>query len=402
MSAPRFNLFRLVGRNLKNRPYRTLAVIVTFAMISAMLFSAQYLAAGAAGSLDRGTGWLGADLIVVPGSAAAAGETSLLTGQPSMFFFSDAGFEKISRIPGVARASPQILVPTLSNESCCSGYLQVVAIDPASDFSLNPWLDESYGSTFGKDAVIVGNSIENTVGSDLMIYGHTFHVTGKLEYTGLRGIDNAVFIRLEDAYIMAAESGQKAAKPLIIPRGMVSQVLVRLEPGVSAAAVGNAIRAGIPGTRVVSQGGLETTVARHLSGITLFLDEAAIAVTAIFLPILVLVSVMLSREMNREVTLLGALGATKAFVLRLILAESFSSAFIGSLAGIGSAAVVLVAFQDFIAISLEIPFSVPPLPALLAAAGRSLLLMLVIGGIAALYPTIRIVRSEAYGKIGDE
>jgi hypothetical protein len=38
------------------------------------------------------------------------GEGSLLTGNPAMFFFNGAVVENVSRIPGVARASPQILV----------------------------------------------------------------------------------------------------------------------------------------------------------------------------------------------------------------------------------------------------------------------------------------------------
>jgi putative ABC transport system permease protein len=395
-NPPRFNFLGLVMRNMKSRPYRNLAMVIAFALIAAALFSAQYLASGARESLDRGTGWFGADLIVVPKDSSAAGEASLLTGKPSMFFFNTTGVTAISRIPGIARASPQILIASLSGQSCCSGFVQIIAIDPANDISLIRWLDTEYGVPLGKDGIIIGDSIEGSDGSDLRFYGHTFRVAGRLRPTGMRGIDSAVFIRIEDAAVMAAESGKKAAQPVTIPEGMVSWVLVKLDPGESPAAASDAIRRQLPGTRVITPASLSRTVTGHLSGITLLLQYAAIAVIVITVPVLLIVSVLLAREMNEEITLLGALGVTRTFVRRLILAESFAASVIGSLMGIGTSAVVLVAFQDLIAFTLEIPFSIPSLPALIAGAGSTFLICITLGGLVSIYPTLKILRSEPY------
>jgi len=397
--APRFSFFRLVVRNLRSRPYRNLAMVIAFAMIAAALFSAQYLASGAEQSLDRGTGWLGADLILVPEDSGAAGEVSLLTGQPSMFFFNDTGLGAISEVPGVARVSPQILIASLSGQSCCSGYVQVIAIDPEHDFSLTRWLDTEYGVPLGKDGIIIGSAIEGDIGSDLRFYGHPFHITGKLVPTGMGGIDSAVFIRIEDALVMAAESPEKAVKPLAIPTGMVSWVLVQLEPGASAGDTGMLVRQQMPGIRVITPADLSTTVTGHLSGMILFLHAAAIVVAVASVPVLLIVSVVLARELNEEATLLGALGMTRAFVLRLILAESFAASVSGALAGIGAALLVLVAFQDLIVFTLGIPFSIPSLPALILATGWTFLLTIMLGGLLSLYPTYRVLRSEPYQAI---
>jgi putative ABC transport system permease protein len=401
-ASPRFSFFGLVQRNLKSRPYRNAAVILAFALIAATLFSAQYLAGGAAESLNRGTRWIQADLVIIPGDQMTAGENTLLAGKPAMFFFSDTGFEKISRIPGIARASPQILLATLSNASCCSDYLQIIAVDPERDFTLSPWLGDHPGVTLGRDSIIIGSGIQGDVGSDLIFYGHTFHIAGRLDPTGMRGVDKAVFIRMEDAYAMAGESGSKAEKTLTLSPGMVSSVLVQLDPGVSPAAVSDAVSREIPGVRIITADHLSGIVSLHLAGITLFLREAAIGVTAVFLPVLILVSIMLAREMKQEITLLGALGATRTFVLRLIVAETFAASVIGSFAGIGAALVVLVAFQDLIALSLGIPFIIPPLFDLVVAAASTLILALAISGIASMYPTIRLLRSDAYGNIRSE
>ena len=395
----RFNFFEMVVRNLRSRPYRNLTMVIVFAVLAAALFSAQYLASGAAESLDRGTGWLGADLILVPGDSGAASEASLLTGQPSMFFFNDTGIDAVSEVPGVARVSPQILIASLSGQSCCSGYVQVIAIDPATDFSLTRWLDTEYGVPLGKDGIIIGSAIDENIGSDLRFYGHPFHITGKLVPTGMQGIDSAVFIRIEDARVMAAESPEKAAKPLTIPSGMVSWVLVQLEPGASPGDTGMLVRQQMPGIRVITPADLSTTVTRHLSGMTLFLHTAAIVVALAAVPVLLIVSVMLAREVNEEVTLLGALGVTRAFILRLILAESFAASVIGAIAGIGAAILLLVAFQDLIVFTLGIPFSIPSLQALILATGWAFILTVMLGGLLSLYPTYRVLRSDPYRAI---
>ena len=399
--APRFNFFRLVFRNIKKRPYYNIVVIFSFAIIAATLFSAQYLVSGAERGLNQGTAWIGADLIIVPEAYTEEGESSLLTGSPSVFFFNDSGFEQISRIPGVSRASPQILVASLAEQSCCSGLVQLVAVDPERDFTLAPWLEVHPGVVMGKDDIVIGNKIDGEVGSDLKFYGHNFHVVGKLDPTGMMGVDMAVFMQIDDVYTMAGESGEKAVKPLVIPKGMVSSVLVQVTNDSSPSKVGSDIRTIIPGTRSITLNGLFATVTLHLAGTTRLLYESVVAVTLLFIPLLGLLSALVAHELKKEITLLGSLGVTRLFILQFVLAESFTSSVVGSLIGIGSATVILIGFQDFIAFSLEIPFFIPPPMTILAAAGITLLFCLVISGIASLYPTIRLVRSEAYRNIRD-
>jgi len=135
MGSQKFRFFTLIGKNLANRPYRNIATVFAFAIIAATLFSSQYLTEGAQQSLDTGMSRMGADVLVVPEGYAAAGQTVILIGQPNSFFFNDSGFEKISRIPGVAKASPQIYIATLF-ASCCAAPVQMIAIDQANDFTL--------------------------------------------------------------------------------------------------------------------------------------------------------------------------------------------------------------------------------------------------------------------------
>ncbi len=394
---PNFRFFSLVARNLANRPYRNLATIFAFALIAATFFSSQYMMSGAQQSLDMGISRMGADILVVPEEYAGAGQTVILTGTPSSFFFEDSGFEKISRIPGVAKASPQIYIATLF-ASCCAAPVQMIAIDPDRDFTISTWLKENPGVKLEKDDIIIGSSVIQDVGRDLVFYGHTFHVVGILERTGM-GVDNSVFTRFEDAYVMAAESEEKAVKKLTIPQGKVSAVLVKVAPGTSPAAVASEIMTQVPGTKTILPNGLLNAVSGQLGATTRILYGASLAVTIVSIPLLGLISVLVAHERRKEVSILRALGATKTFVAKLMLAESFSLAIIGGFVGIGVSAGILVMFQDFIMHTLKIPFIIPSPIVIFVQGGSALLLSILVGGIASLYPVFLIIRSDPYETI---
>lgn len=392
-----FGFFRLLIQNLSNRPYRNITTIFAFAVIAATLFSSQYLMNGAQASLDSGMSRMGADILVVPEEYAASSQSIILNGQPSSFFFDEAYQEKISHIPGVAKASPQIYIATLF-ASCCAAPVQMIAIDPENDFTISTWLHENNGVKLGKDDLIIGSAVIQNVGNDLMFYGHTFHVVGILKKTGM-GIDNSVFTRFEDAYVMADESELKAVQKISLPPGKISAVLVKVDPGASPSAVAQEIQNTIPGTKTITPNGLLNTVSSQLGAIRRLLTGTTLAISVVSIPLLGLISVMVAHERRKEIAILRALGATKTFVMRLMLAESFSLAIVGGLLGISVALVILIGFQDFIAFSLKIPFIIPSPATLLVDGGSALLLCAGIGGISSLYPAILINRSDPYETI---
>jgi putative ABC transport system permease protein len=396
-NPPEFKFFSLVLQNLKNRPWRNIATVFAFAVIAATLFSSQYLVNGAKQSLDSGMSRMGADILVVPEEYAGAGQTVILIGQPNSFFFDDSGFLKISQVPGVAKASPQIYIATLF-ASCCAAPVQMIAIDQENDFTVSPWLKANPGVKMGKDDMIIGSSILQNTGNDLIFYGHAFHVVGILERTGT-GIDNSVFVRFEDAYIMADESELKATKKLTIPPGKVSAVLVKVDPGASPSEVASMIQDQVLGTKTLTPDGLLNAVSGQLSAVTRILYGSTLAVMVVSIPLLGIISAMVARERSRELAILQALGATKGYLMRLTLAESFSLSIFGGFLGMGAAAVILVGFENFIASSLKIPFAIPSPLAILVSGGSALLLVIVTGGIASLYPAILITRSDPYDTI---
>ena len=132
---------RLAWKNVKNRPFRNIATLLCFAFVAASLFSAQYLIGGASHSLEEGTSRMGADMMVVPSQYIALGETVILRGEPSSFFFRMSALDRIAGVEGVERVSPQIYIATLYGAECCSAPVQMIAFDPDRDFTVMPWLE---------------------------------------------------------------------------------------------------------------------------------------------------------------------------------------------------------------------------------------------------------------------
>ena len=386
--------FRLIRSSLANRPYRNIATVFVFALIAATLFSTQFLMKGAEQSLDAGISRMGADILVVPEESSMAGQSIILTGQPTSFFFDNSGFESISRIPGVAKASSQVYIATLF-ASCCAAPVQMIAIDAKNDFTITPWLQENPGVKLGKDDIIIGSNVIQNVGKDLMFFGHNFHVVGILDRTGT-GVDNSVFTRIEDAHVMAEESGTRAVRKLTIPYGMVSAVLVKVEPGSTPQVVAADIEEHVQGPKTILREGLLHAVHGQLVATLQLLYGSFLAVAIVSIPLLGTISAMVANERKEEVSIFRALGATRGFVVFLMLAETCALAIIGSIIGITTAAGVLVIYQDYITHSLNIPFVIPSGVAILADGTGALVLALGIAGIATLYPAYLTMRAEPY------
>jgi putative ABC transport system permease protein len=387
----------LIARSIIHRPVRNGALILAFAFIAASLFSGHYLLAGASDSVKSEIAKLGADLIVVPANYTADSEAVLLRGEPSTFFFDDSVVPRIRNVSGVEQVEPQIFIASLT-ASCCSLPVQLIAIDPTQDFTIAPWLEQKRERPLGPDEIIVGSKIVAGGGTNLNFFGHSFIVTGKLDPTGT-GLDTSIFLRTDDAYKMANDSQLNAIKPLVLPQGVASAVLVRVNDAAEATNISYRIVDQVPGTRVLTSSALVTTVSDQLAGITRILDLSALVATLVSLPLIALISLMVANERRREIGVLRALGATRSMIFRLILGESVIIAAIGGVLGIGASWIILVLFQSYISVVTRIPLSIPSVSSLASISVLTFFITVAVGGLAALYPAVRSALMEPYEAI---
>ncbi len=291
------------------------------------------------------------------------------------------------------RTSSQLFIASLSQASCCSGFFQLIGFDPTTDFTITPWLKNALGRPLGNDEVIVGTKIFQQVGEELKFYGHKFTVVGKLESTGM-GLDKTVFLPIQTAYVMAAESTVKAAEPIAIRSDQISAVLVKVDSKTFPDIVASRINRTVKGVSVITTLQLMKSVEKHLSG----LMQGLFLVTGIFWAVSTLligtIFSMAINERRREIGLLRAIGASGGFIFRMILAEATLLTFIGGVLGVVGGGVAIFSFSLLISTSLEIPYLWPTFAQIIQMTTITLTLAILTGLIASLFPAIVSSRME--------
>lgn len=398
LSADRIGLLYLAAQNLRRRPARSAVSVLGVVLATATLFAVLLGLFGARRSATIGLERLGADLLVVPAEHRHETQEALLMGAPTSFYMDGSLEERVRAIPGVKQASGQIFIETLESAACCTGRVFVVAFDPQTDFTILPWLSTALKRPLRDDEVVVGRFILPLVGEKVKYYGREFTIAGKLYRTGT-GIDETVFMTRQAAHEMAEVSKTRATRPLDIPPGAVSAILVRLQPDADPAAVAAAIEKLAPGLSVIARDEVSRTVAE---GYARAVEWVLIAAGAALLTSLLMVAVLfmaIVTERRRELGLLRAMGASRHSVLSLILAEAVLLSLTGGAVGVAVGAGAFILYEDLIRQTLQIPYIWPAVWQLALLVAGSLLAAALVGLVAAGYPAARAATLEPYAAI---
>jgi len=155
------SLSRLPWMNLRGYPVRT-GTLVFFSMLMTMtIFGGTLVVQGIEHGLRTTQSRLGADIMVTPDEADTDfdAQTFLVNAEPSYFYMDASTREAVAAVDGVEAASSQLFLAS-ARASCCSGRYQVIAYDPATDFTIQPWMNDAVGQTqLGENEVIVGANV---------------------------------------------------------------------------------------------------------------------------------------------------------------------------------------------------------------------------------------------------
>ena len=191
---------------------------------------------------------MGADIVVVPQGAESEVENALLMGEPAQVWMPEDNVNKIAAIPGVAAVSPQIYLSTMEDAPCCAvPEMFVVVYDPATDFTVEPWLERELGRELGLGEAIGGRYVFVPPGEQkIEMYGYYIDLKGNMEPTGTN-LDQTMFLTMDTALEMARASKTQAMEELIIPIKSISTVLIRVAPSASPDYVATTIQKQVPG-----------------------------------------------------------------------------------------------------------------------------------------------------------
>jgi putative ABC transport system permease protein len=327
---------------------------------------------------------------------------TIIRVEPSAMRINRSVMDSIGRVPDVSAMSPQLYVASLTIPALSPVPVDVYGIDPATDFTVGPWLQEPRKKTLGTGEILVGNAVSGDSSSPVKIGAGTYTIAGRLDLTR-SAVDRSVFMTLDDAYALAAEPGiLPPATPPVKP-GTVNAVLVAVEQGADPALAGARIQQpfSYEYLRVLERHFALRPASQAAQGLPAIMNIIAVIVILAALPLVALIAAMAAQERRREIGLLVAMGAKRNLVFVIVMAESLVLAITGAVIGIGASlgAFMLITDGRFIQVPFLQGFQVPPAPETVMMAAAALCMVILIGSIAALWPAWRISRMNPYDAI---
>lgn len=380
--------------NLKKNLKRTWFLFAIITIASCALFAATLFLRSINNALRIGTYRFGADIVVVPVEAEAKAESALLSGEPVQFLMDKSKLDDVKRVEGIANAAPQLFIKKESNASCCTVLdVFLVAFDPGSDFTIQPWIDKNLGRELGNNEVVTGKSIPVAQGDAVQLFGTAFTVRGGMESTGMDFFDRAAYMNLETAYKMIDDSRAKAILPIGIRRNQISAVLVRTKDESDPERVAIKIEHDVSGVKALVSDEIVSTVRKQL---TVLMNAVSIMSSILwFVVLLIMIFAYHTIAMERydETGLLRPPSETRNRMASIFLHEVAMLSAAGGLAGILLGCGILICFKGVMLHYLRLPYLFPPTMVLLKLTVSTVLISVTTGLFASVLPARRIIRA---------
>lgn len=359
------SLSALPWMNLRGYPVRTGTLIVFSMLMTMTIFGGTLVIQGIEHGLRTVQSRLGADIMVTPAQADTDfdAQTFLVSAEPSYFYMEAATREKVASIDGVEAASSQLFLAS-ARASCCSGRYQVIAYDPSTDFTIQPWMSDAVGRTqLGDNEVIVGANVLANDPNNFQLFDNTLTVVGQFDPTG-SNLDNAVYMNFDTAKMVIDSSLRKGLNKYstLETDNIISTVMVKVKAGHDAEAVAAQISQQVPGVSVATSTNLVSGIAQSLDATSRTVTVLIALAWAVGLLMITLVFVLMIQERRREFATLIAAGAHRRMISGIIIREALAVNFLGGAGGIVVSGVLLVSFSGLVREGLGGGFLVPSVP----------------------------------------
>ncbi len=388
-------------KNLKGYAGRTAALLLFSALMAVSVFGGAMMIGSVRGGLNTVKARLGADIMVTPESAEKEfdAQTVLLKAEPGYFYMDAAVLEEIAATEGVEQASPQLFLAS-AKAGCCSARLQMIAFDPATDFTIQPWIKDAHVSKEPDlmDVIIGSNVSWTSVATDNVIrfYDTECNVIGQFSPTGST-LDSAVYMNFDTcrSLIQACRDKGMFKYENLDADKVISSVMIRVAQGYDSEKVAAVIRNRVPGVSVATASNMVSGIAKsldHISGVTL-------ALTAVFwllgLLMTVLIFTMMMNARKREFASLRAMGAGRDILSGIVVKEAVMVNLLGGVIGILFTMAILFSFKTLMGEILGVGFVFPSLPVIGLLAAAALVSVMLAAALSAWITVHRVNTMDA-------
>ncbi len=396
------NGWYLASRQIKRNPLRSGLMAIGIVIAAAGMTAVALVMTGVNEGIANVAGRLGADVMVIPRGETIAKQfnEALITGTPATFYLEPSTIAKVSKVPGVDRASSQVFIETLTNARCCAGQFFIVGFNPDTDFTVKPWLKDDLpllNSEMG-NWMIVGDRILLRKGETAKFYGTSFTVAGVLEPTGT-GMDWTIYASDQALRQLVLTSRTDAETPLKISAGNVSTVLIKAAPGTDLIDLAEKIEQAAPEAQAILSSSVAKLARRQLSAVAAVLGGVVGGLWVMALALNGVVFFMAVRERSSQIGLLVAKGANKGFIFGMLMKESVMIAAAASVSGCVLGLLIVLSFRELLSNALGASDVLPAPATTVAFVAAFSVLATATAVIAAIVPVIPILRTEPYEAI---
>lgn len=390
----KLTVLELAKLNLMRKPFRTACLVALVSVLSFSLFSGSFFVKSLKGGMHSLSDRLGADIIVVPQGYDSKIESALLRGEPNSFYFKAEVVDRLKKIEGIERLSPQLFVATLS-AGCCSFPLQVIGIDFESDFTIKPWLEKQITLPLVNNEIVVGSNIVGNAQSEVKFFNQPFVIAGRLAKTGM-GFDNSVFMTIENAKRLAKEYERIMQHPVAHDDSLLSSVMVRVMPHTDPRAVANRILQEFEGEQIypLLSRRMMSNVSSSIAGLTVYIYILLALLWCLSFIVLTVSFSSIFNERKEEFGILRVIGGTKKKLVELASCEAAIISAAGAAIGTILACLIIFLFQQAIIAGFKMPFLSPSMFWTVSCALLAMLLISIIGPLSALMTVYRLTKQE--------
>ena len=371
-------------KNIVRRPGRTFILILLSALLCFSVTGGSLAITSLKGGLLSLKSRLGADIMVVPYEATTKTNFSnmILQGNPGYFYMKRSILEKIKNIEGIKEISEQYFLAS-AKAGCCSAKLQLIGFDPKTDFTIKPWVKESYGEELAEFEILVGNDLNAFAGDQLTFYNKVCTVKGKLKKTGTY-LDTAVYMSIDSvkALLKSAESIGMVANDKGSPDDITSCVLINVADGYTPLEVMSEINIKTRGVEAIQTQDMISGVAGQLESASKIISFLIVAIWLLSIFILVLAFTMIANERKKEFAILRVLGSSRKMVAGIILKEAFMVNLGGSLIGAVIAIMLVILLGGISLTSFDLPFLLPDFSEMFLLAVITIIVSVIAGCLA--------------------
>lgn len=393
---PMWTESKAVWKRIKNNPTSTILLILPIALFSWLVFGGVLVDASLSRGMKKMEQRLGADMMLVPKGQAEQAEEFLIEGARGSFYFHQDIEKEIAKMDGVKKVSAQFFLKSLSAD-CCTTEVELVFYHPETDFLLQPWIESKLKKKVKANQVVIGHGIEAEHGT-IRFFGKTYEVAAQMAETGT-SLDKSVYFPFE-ALPQVLETAKAKGAYLTDEQqkeALLSSVYINVAPGYDTSQVLKQCHSKLSEDfDVVYPRKMQSSMSEQLDGIYQLLHGMLWIAGGLLTALFFFIHMIYAKTRMKEVALFRVFGVTNSSLRNMLWTENIFLCLLGSTLGCLFGIWLIYPFGHYIGMVLHMPYLGPNGIQMIWQWLYTIGLVILVGGLVALYPTWYVFRKEPY------